>query len=73
MARRIIEGIEIETSSGNVFADLGLADADGFEDDAQESGSFEQGEDAGDVGVKPLVDFFDEVERDAGAGGDFHV
>ena len=28
MARRVIEGIEIETSSGNVFADLGLPDAD---------------------------------------------
>ncbi len=28
MARRMIEGIEIEASSGNVFADLGLADAD---------------------------------------------
>ena len=28
MARRMIEGIEIETSSGNVFADLGLADAE---------------------------------------------
>jgi predicted XRE-type DNA-binding protein len=28
MAKRIIEGIEIETSSGNVFADLGLPDAE---------------------------------------------
>lgn len=28
MARRVIEGIEIEASSGDVFADLGLADAD---------------------------------------------
>lgn len=28
MARRMMEGIEIETSSGNVFADLGLADAE---------------------------------------------
>jgi len=28
MARRMIEGIEIETSSGNVFADLGLTDAE---------------------------------------------
>jgi predicted XRE-type DNA-binding protein len=28
MARRMIEDIEIETSSGNVFADLGLADAE---------------------------------------------
>ena len=28
MARRMIEGIEIETSSGNVFADLSLADAE---------------------------------------------
>lgn len=27
MAKRMIEGIEIEASSGNVFADLGLADA----------------------------------------------
>jgi len=27
MAKRIIEGIEIESSSGNVFADLGLPDA----------------------------------------------
>ncbi len=26
MAKRMIEGIEIEASSGNVFADLGLAD-----------------------------------------------
>jgi predicted XRE-type DNA-binding protein len=28
MAKRMIEGIEIETSSGNVFADLGLVDAE---------------------------------------------
>ncbi|RKP52690.1 helix-turn-helix domain-containing protein [Trinickia fusca] len=28
MAKRMIEGIEIETSSGNVFADLGLRDAE---------------------------------------------
>jgi predicted XRE-type DNA-binding protein len=28
MAKRIIEGIEVEGSSGNVFADLGLPDAD---------------------------------------------
>lgn len=28
MAKRMIEGIETETSSGNVFADLGLPDAD---------------------------------------------
>ena len=28
MAKRMIEGIEVETSSGNVFADLGLPDAD---------------------------------------------
>ena len=28
MAKRLIEGIEIETSSGNVFADLGLPDAE---------------------------------------------
>jgi len=28
MARRMMEGIEIETSSGNVFAYLGLADAE---------------------------------------------
>jgi len=28
MAKRMIEGIEIETSSGNVFADLGLADVE---------------------------------------------
>lgn len=28
MARRMMEGIEIETSSGNVFADLGLTDAE---------------------------------------------
>ncbi|MBI3372021.1 MAG: XRE family transcriptional regulator [Betaproteobacteria bacterium] len=28
MAKRIIDGIEVETGSGNVFADLGLPDAD---------------------------------------------
>jgi predicted XRE-type DNA-binding protein len=28
MAKRMIEGIEIETSSGNVFADLGLPEAE---------------------------------------------
>jgi len=28
MAKRVIEGVEIETGSGNVFADLGLADAE---------------------------------------------
>lgn len=28
MAKRMIEGIEIETSSGNVFADLGLPNAE---------------------------------------------
>lgn len=28
MAKRMIEGVEIETSSGNVFADLGLTDAE---------------------------------------------
>lgn len=28
MAKRMFEGIEIETSSGNVFADLGLPDAE---------------------------------------------
>jgi predicted XRE-type DNA-binding protein len=28
MAKRIISGIEVEASSGNVFADLGLPDAD---------------------------------------------
>jgi predicted XRE-type DNA-binding protein len=28
MAKRIINGIEVETSSGNVFADLGLPNAD---------------------------------------------
>jgi len=28
MTKRIIEGIEIETGSGNVFADLGLPDAE---------------------------------------------
>ena len=27
MKKRIIDGVEVETSSGNVFADLGLADA----------------------------------------------
>lgn len=27
MVKRVIDGIEIETSSGNVFADLGLPDA----------------------------------------------
>jgi predicted XRE-type DNA-binding protein len=27
MANRVLDGIEIETSSGNVFADLGLPDA----------------------------------------------
>lgn len=31
MAKRMIEGVEIETSSGNVFADLGLADAEKLE------------------------------------------
>lgn len=30
MAKRMIDGIEVETSSGNVFADLGLPDADKF-------------------------------------------
>lgn len=28
MNKRIIEGVEVEVSSGNVFADLGLPDAD---------------------------------------------
>lgn len=28
MAKRMIDGIEVETSSGNVFADLGLPNAD---------------------------------------------
>ena len=28
MAKRIIDGIEIEASTGNVFADLGLPDAE---------------------------------------------
>jgi predicted XRE-type DNA-binding protein len=28
MKNRMIDGIEVEASSGNVFADLGLADAD---------------------------------------------
>ena len=28
MAKRIIDGIEVEMGSGNVFADLGLPDAD---------------------------------------------
>jgi len=28
MKKRIVDGIEVETSSGNVFADLGLPDAD---------------------------------------------
>ena len=28
MAKRVIDGVEIETSSGNVFADLGLPDAE---------------------------------------------
>ena len=28
MAKRTIDGIDVETSSGNVFADLGLADAE---------------------------------------------
>lgn len=28
MTKRIIEGIEVETSKGNVFADLGLPDAE---------------------------------------------
>jgi predicted XRE-type DNA-binding protein len=28
MAKRIVESVEVEPSSGNVFADLGLPDAD---------------------------------------------
>ncbi|WP_028217604.1 helix-turn-helix domain-containing protein [Paraburkholderia oxyphila] len=28
MKKRVVEGIEVETGSGNVFADLGFADAD---------------------------------------------
>lgn len=28
MAKRIIDGIEVENSSGNIFADLGLPEAD---------------------------------------------
>lgn len=28
MTKRVIEGVEIETGSGNVFADLGLPDAE---------------------------------------------
>ena len=28
MKKRVIEGVEVEASSGNVFADLGLPDAD---------------------------------------------
>jgi predicted XRE-type DNA-binding protein len=28
MAKRVIDGIEVEAGSGNVFADLGLPDAD---------------------------------------------
>ncbi len=28
MARRVIDGIEVEPGSGNVFADLGLPDAE---------------------------------------------
>jgi predicted XRE-type DNA-binding protein len=28
MAKRMIDGIDVETSSGNVFADLDLADAE---------------------------------------------
>jgi len=28
MSKRIVEGIEVEASTGNVFADLGLPDAD---------------------------------------------
>jgi len=28
MAKRVIDGIEVETGSGNVFADLGLRDAE---------------------------------------------
>jgi len=30
MKKRIINGIEVEIDSGNVFADLGLPDADKF-------------------------------------------
>ncbi len=30
MAKRIIDGIEVEIGSGNVFADLGLPDAEKF-------------------------------------------
>lgn len=30
MAKRIIDGIEVEMGSGNVFADLGLPDAEKF-------------------------------------------
>lgn len=28
MSKRIVEGVEVEASTGNVFADLGLPDAD---------------------------------------------
>jgi predicted XRE-type DNA-binding protein len=28
MAKRVVEGVDVERSSGNVFADLGLPDAD---------------------------------------------
>lgn len=28
MAKRIVQSVEVEASSGNVFADLGLPDAD---------------------------------------------
>jgi predicted XRE-type DNA-binding protein len=28
MAKRVVEGVKVERSSGNVFADLGLPDAD---------------------------------------------
>ena len=28
MGKRVIDGVEVERSSGNVFADLGLSDAD---------------------------------------------
>lgn len=28
MKKRVVEGIEVEAGSGNVFADLGLPDAD---------------------------------------------
>ena len=31
MAKRLVEGIEVETGSGNVFADLGLPDAEKLE------------------------------------------